>query len=307
MNEGPPSITPALGVGLHDISDELYHADPAEAPSLSASLSKTLIGKSCRHAYYEHPRLGGQLVPRKAPTPDMEFGTLIHALLLAGGKGLAIGKFPTWQSNEAKAFRIAARNSKMLPVLEKTLDEAKEICAAFHEELARLNLDKLFAAARKEVTGIWKDKGNGLWMRSKYDGLVIDEVAEHATIFDIKVSEKANPASVGGQMGAMNYDMGERFYREGITTIFPQLAGRVNYLFLFIDPEFPFDLVPVEPDGEMQVVGDMKFARAKKLWSLCRSTGEWPGYVSGTFRASPKPWDITREAEAVLPEFGANA
>jgi hypothetical protein len=302
MKDAPASMNPPLGVGLHVISDAKYHADPCAEPSLSCSLGKQFIDKSCRHAFYSHPRLGGQVRPRKEPTPAMDFGSAIHAMLLAGGNGLAIGDFNTWQSNDSKVFKAAARNSGMIPILRKTHEEAKEVCAGFHDEMQRLGLDKQFAASKKEVTAIWQD--GPTWLRAKLDTLLIDEISQTAQIFDLKVTAAANPSKWEGQIGSMNYDLQSAMYPAGIVALRPELAGRTTFTFLVIEDDFPYSVTPVELNGEFAALGAMKYKRVRETWALCRSTGEWPGYTAGVFRASPKPWDVTREAEATMPEFG---
>jgi hypothetical protein len=301
MEDGPPSIIPALGVGLHDISEAAYHGDPCAEPSLSCSLAKTMIDESCRHSFYEHPRLGGRLVAKENPSKVMDFGSLGHKLLLGKGAEVAIGRWDDWKKQEARDFRDAAWKSGMIPTLPHIHESAEEMKAAGMDELVRLGIHDQFMAAKPEVAGIWKE--GDIWMRSKYDKLLIDESAGIARIFDLKITERANPETIERQIGAMNYDLQRAMYPSGIEAIFPALAGRVEFTFLFFESQFPFSLVPVELNGEFQALGRMKFERAKKLWSMCRSTGEWPGYVSTSFRARPKPWDLAREAESVIPEF----
>lgn len=303
MEDGPPSINPSLQQGLHDISEEAYHGDPCAEPSLSCSLAKTLITESCRHGFYEHPRLGGRLVARENPSKVMDYGSLGHKLLLGKGAEIAIGKWDDWKKQEARDFRDSAWASGMIPTLPHIHERAMEMKSAGMDELRRLGLEADFLKAKPEVAGIWKE--GDIWMRSKYDKLLIDESAGIAKIFDLKITERANPETIERQIGAINYDLQEAMYPSGIEAIFPAFAGRVQFTFLFFESTFPFQVVPVELNGEFKALGQMKFERAKKLWSKCRSTGEWPGYVSKTFRARPKPWDLSREAEAVVPEFSA--
>ena len=56
---GSPSQTapsPALVTGWHELSDEVYHADPCPSPSLSSSIANLVIDKSLMHAWRAHPR-----------------------------------------------------------------------------------------------------------------------------------------------------------------------------------------------------------------------------------------------------------
>lgn len=290
-----------LGIGLHETSESDYHADCCIEPSLSCSLAKVMITESCRHAFYSHPRLGGALRPKQNTSKAMDYGSLGHKLLLGKGAQVAIGKWTDWRKQEAQDFRDAAWASGMIPTLPHIHEQAEEMKAAGMDELRRLGLEADFLKAKPEVAGVWKE--GGIWMRSKYDKLLIDEAAGIAKIFDLKITERATPDTIERQIGAMNYDLQAVMYPSGIEAIFQALAGRVQFTFLFFESTFPFSVVPVELSGEFQALGRMKFERAKKLWSACRSTGQWPGYVSTTFRARPKPWDLSREAEAAMPEF----
>ena len=44
--------------GFHAITAAQYHADPCEPLSLSSSTAWTLLNKSPKHAWSEHPKLG---------------------------------------------------------------------------------------------------------------------------------------------------------------------------------------------------------------------------------------------------------
>lgn len=49
-----------IDVGVHDLDESTYHADPCAAPSLSSSIAKVLLFKSPLHARYCHPKLNPQ-------------------------------------------------------------------------------------------------------------------------------------------------------------------------------------------------------------------------------------------------------
>lgn len=300
----PPSIEPALEQGLHDVSEKIYHGDPCPLPSLSCSLAKTLIDESCLHGYQQHPRLGGG-EGGKESTPEMIFGTIVHRLILGKGAEVEIGPWKDWRTDDAKDFRKAVQDRGHTPTLKHTYDRAVLAAAEAMKEFDRLGYGDFIRRAQKEISGIcFKD---GIWMRSRYDLLDHNEESHQVMIGDLKVSARANPQTVENQIGEQNYDMAGIFYPEVMETIFPDLAGRISYMLFFIENEWPFSVVPVEFSGETRELGKMKFKRAKYLWTRCMETGRWPRYTDKPIIVFPKPWNITREAEAIVPDFGKSA
>jgi len=250
-----------------------------------------LIDQSPKHAYYQHPRLGK--IPDEKESAAMDYGTLGHALILGKGSEIAVGDFDDWRKNEAKSFREAARNSGLTPVLRETFDRAKEMSGEALEQIVAFGYGDAFRAADKEVSVLWKD--DGYWMRSKLDAINRGGMVD---IFDLKITARAAPSIIEKQIGAMNYDLQDAFYRHGVAAVMPEMVGRIRFTFFFIESSFPFSVVPVELPAEFQALGEMKFQRALRIWRRCIVADLWPGYVQEKFRPEPKPWDMQRESDA---------
>jgi hypothetical protein len=90
-----------LPIGIHQTcSAALYHSDPAEQPSLSSSIAKTILSKTPRHAWLEHPRLN----PAAAIVDEddkFNLGSVAHELILRKGGGFDICDFDNWQTRAA--------------------------------------------------------------------------------------------------------------------------------------------------------------------------------------------------------------
>jgi len=80
-----------------EINEAGYHADPCEAPSFSASLGKVILDQSPLHAYLAHPRLGGAV---REPSSAMEFGTLVHKLILGEGASVVSVNADNWKKSK---------------------------------------------------------------------------------------------------------------------------------------------------------------------------------------------------------------
>ena len=113
---------------LPSMSERDYHADPAPSPSFSASLGKVILDQSPLHAYLAHPRLGGA---KREPTSAMEFGTLVHKLILGEGTSIVSVNADTWKTTAARTARDEARAAGKLAVLTADIDEAGKIVSAF--------------------------------------------------------------------------------------------------------------------------------------------------------------------------------
>lgn len=298
---------PILGLqpGLHpDISDTDYHADNlCSVPTLSCSLAKTLISESPLHGFYAHPRLGLKAGEGDESSKAMDYGSLGHALILGKGAEVEIGQWDDWKKKEAREFRDAAREAGKIPVLQCVYDRAEQMKDAALEGIDRLGYGERFDRAMKEVVLLWKD--GEIMLRAKLDAL--DRQPDFATIFDLKITERAHPDIIARQIGPMNYDLQNIWYESGVPALFPELAGRTKFVYFFVESEFPFSVVEINLSGEFRALGEMKFKRAKTIWSMGCKTGVWPGYAQHPLTIFPKPWELAHEMEQVIPSFEGGA
>ena len=163
-----------LTPGIHDISAEQYHADPCDEPSLSASVAKILCTKTPAHARLAHPRLS-HLEP-KPPTPAMDLGSAVHALVLQpeiAEEMILMVEETSWRTKMAKEQRDWARANDRVPLLSHVFDTAMEM-----SEAARRQIDRhptgIFQDGHSEQTLIWQEEGDGIWCRSRADWLRSD-------------------------------------------------------------------------------------------------------------------------------------
>jgi PDDEXK-like uncharacterized protein DUF3799 len=226
----------------------------------------------------------------------MDYGTLGHALLLGKGAEIAIGDWKTWQSNDAKAFKAGARAAGQIPCLRKQYDRAVEMRNGAIEQLKALGLHTLFTSAKSEVTAIF-DEGD-CRCRVRYDKFLLTPT--QATIIDLKITGTAKPEVCEKQIENMLYDYQEAAYRTAVQRLVPELAGREQFLFLFIEDKFPFVVTPVELDGAFRTNGMIKWNYVVECWRACRKRNEWPSYTTEVIRATPKDW-------AMLKAFGLSA
>lgn len=298
-------MTPApanpLGVGLHfDIDEKRYHADDlCETPTLSCSLAKVLISKSPLHAWRAHPRLGG--TPSHESTPEQELGSASHKLNLGRGAEIAVLDHKDWRKGEAKDDRKAARDAGKIPILRDDLVRAEKQRDEFRRQMESRGLLAAFDEASPEVVMIYDDGPRRC--RAMIDKLFIDEVNKRAIIFDLKNCESANPGALGKLVYNQSYDMQEVSYTRGLEILRPDLAGRIDFRFLFLEIEDPFCLTVAELTGESRVLGQSKWARAWQMWHECLTADRWPAYGNTLARVEPPGWALAAEmgSSPILP------
>lgn len=285
--------------GLVAMPADQYHADPCKEPSLSASIAHLLVSKSPAHAWLVHPRLGGK---RRKATREMSHGTLVHALLLDTVEdSIAIIDADSYRSKAAQEERAAAEIDGKTPVLAKDFAAAKTTCVAVMEQLLDLGI-RLTGVS--EIAAFWQeraDDGRMIQCRGMLDHLIMQD----GIIYDLKTCRSAHPEAIRKHIEAYGYDIQATAYTRAIEQIHPELAGRVEYKWLFLESDEPHCITPAEPAGTMQQLGALRWARAVNTWAQCTASNEWPPYVRDTARIEASKWalegvfaDIEAEAEA---------
>jgi hypothetical protein len=82
-----------------------------------------------------------------------------------------------------------------------------------------------------------------------------------------------------------------------IERIKPELAGRVDFIFVFYELEPPFDVTPMRLSGAFRQIGDSGWRRAVNRWEECLRTNRWPGYVDGIVDVEPSGWAISKDMD----------
>ncbi len=282
----PPITAPGLYEGVPAAD---YHGDFCPLPSLSRGLAATLITKSPLHAKLEHPKLA--TVTPDDPSAAMDFGSLGHKLILGQGADVEVGEWDSWRTNAAKDFREAARAAGKIPVLQETYERALALEEGAKTEFARLGILEAFASGKSEVCAAWQE--DGFWLRAMFDRLVM--TPDFATVYDLKITESAHPSACAKQIANMNYHLQDHHYLRAIEKLFPPLAGRTKFVFLFIENSAPFSVTPVEINGEWKAMAAMQWERAFALWKKCLTDGVWPTYTDKTVRVEPPGWMMAAE------------
>lgn len=279
-----PGINAPLQARILDVSEEAYHGDPLPEPSLSATIAKIIMDRSPLHAWQEHPRLGEW---KRADKKEFDRGALFHKLILGKGAEIASVDARDWKTKAARDARDQARAEGKIPVLAQDLFEAKLGIGTIRERLDRVNIR---LDGESEVAIAWQELSyeGPIWCRGKLDHL--KKGARNATIVDLKTARSAHPAACLRHIVSYGYDIQQAAYTRAVETLYPENSGRVDFIFLFVETEPPFAILPARIDGILRERGERRWRGAVEAWAHCRATNDWPSYARGITTLEAPAW-----------------
>jgi hypothetical protein len=278
---------------LLDCSKEQYHADPTEVPSLSYSVAKILLTESPMHAYYYHPRLGGHV---REQTKAMGKGQVIHKLLLGIGADIVVVRADNFRTKAAQELRDAAIAAGKTPIIAHEYDGIVAAAETIRERLAEYDIDLMALHALREQAFEWDEETENGPVRCRGMADYLD--LTNGVLLDPKSAACAHPLKVKRIITDMAYDIQAAAYSSAVEKLNPELLGRVDFGWTFVELEAPYAVLPARPTESMKEMGRMRWRRAVLLWQKCLSTGKWPGYSDGWVNMAPTDWAMSQELEA---------
>jgi hypothetical protein len=283
-----------LDVGLHDnIPAERYHDDPCEAPSLSSGIARTILSQSLFHAYHEHTRLGGV---KSEATPAMVMGNLVHAMLAGESDSYEIGNFDDFKTKDARAWRDGVAAAKKLPVLEKHVDNARPIVKATREKAAMGLTTDPFSVGKPEVTAVWRE--DDAWCRARFDRLILDE-GGYADIWDWKTTTSVAVDDLARKIIDEGYHIQAAFYMRGLRKLLPRFAGRISFVFVFVESSAPYSARRVTLSNSFLTIGDGQVHKAIEAWKQATKTNVWSDGATETANLEAPTWFTAKHLELV--------
>lgn len=270
------------------ISDDEYHADPCAFPSLSSSIANVLDQESALHAWARHPRLGGI---KRRPTKSMDHGSLSHALLLGSGKEVEIIDAKDYRTNAAKERRDEAEKTGRIPVLVADYAEAKRTAMKLRERFNELGI---VLDGESELTALWTEtarNGHAVQCRGMLDHVKLP------VIYDLKSIRSAKPDVCRKHIESYGYAVQRAAYVSAVERIKPELAGRVDFIFVFYELEPPHAVTPMRLSGAFRELGTRAWKRSVNRWEWCLRNSAWPAYADGIISVEPSTWALTKDTE----------
>lgn len=291
-----------LAPGIYsDVSEAVYHSDPAIEPSLSASGAKVLLNRSARAFQWQHPRLRPpHLEPVVEKLDDTKgAGTIVHKLVLMRGKEVIEVDAAAWNTNAAKQERAAIHAHGKIAVLKHKLVELRTVASYLQHRVGYTS------ETPTELVLIWLDRatdGTPVWCRAMLDAWIADA----NRIEDLKITAgELSDAFVARQIASLSYDLSMAWYRRGMAALNPGLTGRIKCRLIFAERREPYDTFPVDLTESDLSVADRKCQAAIDIFAACMTNNVWPGVASEPRAVSLPPWHERAWMERELAEEAA--
>lgn len=283
-----------------DVSPEDYH----DLPGFSPSLAKVVIRQSAAHAKdiadQRAERLAEQEDGPDDETPEakqgrLDKGSIYHSLVLKEGKSLVVvptailSKNGAYGTDASKAMRDAARAAGKVPIKEHEVEAYQHVADVIRSRIADAGhtLD-----GRSELAiGWWEITPHGpvecrtmldhavTWRVAPGGELVLDiESPTFATILELKPVPDATPDKVTRTAENLGYGIAAAANVRALNALYPSLAGRVEFRFLWCEYKRPFDLWDPQRSGVFADLGEKRWLRAVYAWGEGLATGRWPGH-----------------------------
>lgn len=259
------------------IAPDEYHA----RDGLSSSVAKVLIERSPAHARHAHG---------KKPTKDMDRGSVVHRLVLGKGKSFEILNFDSFRTNAAKDARDNARAEGKIPILEEAFTEANVIAEAVRVQLVDRGI---LLDGESEIAIEWYEQSpfGPVLCRCMMDHLWLGD----GRVLDLKITSNAAPSSVERNAENMGYAIQEAAYRRALVALEPGLAGRIDFLFAFVEADDIYAMNLCRGDGVFRELGERRWLRAVTTWAECLHNNHWPAYGAGVNPLTAPAWALARE------------
>lgn len=274
---------------ITNLPEEKYHSQEGEKiPLFSYSIAKTILDKSPYHAYLEHPLLGG--LSNFKTSKAMDTGNLFHTLILGDGAEIVVIDADSYRTKDAKEERDKAYMDKKTPVLAHEYERIQKAIEFVKEQIHDSAPEFFEAEHEVEVSAKW-EMNNGVLCQSRWDWLSPSTALQ----IDLKTTTDASPEKCQRKITDFFYDVQQSMYTMAANQIWPELAGRWKWLWVFVESEPPYSVSVLEPDASLEWLGEQRSFRASEKWKECLESGKWPSYGKQIIGAPP--WMTKKEME----------
>lgn len=267
-----------LGTGVHQMDEDVYHADPAPRPSLSSTIAKILLAQSPLHAWTASPRLNPEWKPKDSTTFDV--GRAAHRETLGAGKPYVaipdelLSANGSISTKAAKEFVAEVRERGETPLKSDQVAQIEAMAAKIRAKLVENQID--LDPAHSEVVALAKIEG--AHCRAMIDNAPADP---RAPLYDFKTTMDASPEAAMRSIMNYGYDVQAAHYLD----TWKAATGEDRlFRFIFQEKEAPYEVAVIEVGPDSLAMGRKKIRRAREMWVNCTEADNWPGYPAGVHR-----------------------
>lgn len=273
-----------------DVTPHEYH----RLPQFSSTIAKALITQCASKARDAYVRKLEAIEAEDESEEDLsddqrkrrDNGTIQHALVLGRGEerikivpAALLSSNGAYGTAAAKAARDSARAAGMVPVKEPEMEIHERVAAAIKARIAEAGhtLD-----GTSELAIAWTEPA-GVECRAMLDHVVTWGASDvhgptGGIIYDLKIVGDAHPDRCERTAENLGYAIQAAAYTRALNALYPTLAGRIEFRFLFVESKRPYELWDPTLDGITAEIGERRWLRAVGAWGDGIEKGRWPGY-----------------------------
>lgn len=257
--------------GFYDgIDAEDYHGNICDAPSLSSSGARTIVGV-CPQRFWFDSYLNPAFIPKFSKNFDI--GHAGHYMMLEEDKfseKVVLIDAPDWRTKAAKAARQEAYDTHRVPLLTKDLGPIQAMRKTLFSHSLAGEVFKRSGIAERSM--FCRDPETGIWMKSRPDLL-----PQHRPfIVDYKTAANANPDDLEDIICDMGYHQQAAWYCDVYEHVMGHPAER--FWFCAQEKKAPYLVSIFALTEDALQVGRDRNREAIDLFDYCLRKGEWPGY-----------------------------
>lgn len=277
-------MTDYLNTGAHaGIPETRYFADPCQVPSLTSSIAKTILQRSPRHAWEQHPRLNPNWQPEDPTRFDL--GKAAHRLVCGGSKAIKVINAKDYRRQAAKDARDDALAADMLPVTVPQAEQVQAMADALTDQAAQWRLAP-FKEGIGELTVVWL-RERSIVCRCRLDYL--RDEGDRISIFDLKTTDGvAEPDRwARNTLFSFGFDIQASMYVDAARFTW---GKPVDFYFIVQETSPPYAASILSLNGEAREYADQKAHRAAKIWGECLDANRWPAYPADVCEVEAPMW-----------------
>lgn len=263
-----------------DMPDDIYHADPCPALSLSGTTAFKMVQPG-----------GPALVKNKMdnpepPKPAMIEGTAAHSVVLGAGKTLIADEYVTEagrpsSKKEAKEWRAKQAQLGRMVVSPDLFERAvamKQI-AGTHPEAG-----PLLKGGIPELSIFDYDETAGVWLRGR-----IDYLRDRKTVVDYKTTTDASPQAFQRHAWNMGYHVQAAHYMR-IAKRLGIIDNDATYTLIVQERYAPYRIAVYELDDNLLTEGEIQVQRAIRAWADGVNRNVWPSFPTCVMPLTAPAW-----------------
>lgn len=238
-----------------------YHAD---IDVQSCSLLKPMLTSP---AHYQ-----AQFFEVRESTPAMEFGTLIHTLVLEPHLFLAqYAVFPGKRNGRDKDFKAFCAANMGKSVIDEVVLGAARILVdkILHRMFRGRPFGDYLSEGEPEASIYFADPVTGVQCRIRIDLL------HPEFLFDLKTSAFIAERDWVRHALSLDYDLQAYMYSLGLC-LFTGRQTPVPFVFITAESDLPFSVSAFTAGESFLVEGGRKYREAISAFTACNSVGHWP-------------------------------